>query len=403
MTEPGARIVFFGTFYPRHYRAGNSSTGIVTALSRSDRVERIVVFAPHGSGVPPGARADRIDLRMTWQHDSVVGLALTYVRMLRAARSADEVLFNMYVTSFGRSPAANALGLLLPSMVAKLSRRPVRVYMHNFLETQDVEQLGYRPSRLVRWSVRTLERWLVGATRVAVPLKSQQAALRRVAGFEVDQLLLPYIESLPGAYTLLEREPSPATDAAAAGTGRLRVLLFGTWGPQKDLVGVVRVLDRLIRSGMPLDVTVAGSVNPSFPEYAQELDRLRVTTLPPSIRFLGAVPETDVLRLTFDHDVLILPYHATGGYSGAMNLGALAGIGIVAYDLPQLREFADDLGIVAQFVPAGDLGRMREALGAELARGRGADQGRDGLRARLERTLASVERLAGVDRPRPTN
>lgn len=395
MTGAGARIVFFGTFYPKPYRAGNSSTGIVTALSRSERVGRIVVFAPHGSAIPPGARAERIDLRMTWEHDSVLGLGLTLVRMLRAARTADEVLFNIYVTSFGRSPAMNALGLLIPPLVAKLSRRPVRVYMHNFLETQDVEQLGYAPGRLVRWTVRTLERWLVEATHVSVPLKSQQDAVRSVAGFEVDRILLPYIESLPGAYTILESGGGDAR-ADVAPPDRLRVLLFGTWGPQKDLVGIVRILDRLIRSGMALDVTIAGTVNPSFPEYAEEMDRLRVTTLPPSIRFVGSIPETEVLRLTLDHDVLLLPYRATGGYSGAMNLGALAGIGIVAYDLPQLREFADELGVPAQFVAAGDLEGVREALRKARPGRRGTSADQDAMRERLERTRSAVERLAGL-------
>ena len=66
---------------------------------------------------------------------------------------------------------------------------------------------------------------------------------------------------------------------------------------------------------------------------------------------LGRIPEEEIATLFLGHDILVLPYSASGGYSGAMNAAAPFGIGVVAYDLPQLRETAAELGLKVRFIP----------------------------------------------------
>ena len=50
------------------------------------------------------------------------------------------------------------------------------------------------------------------------------------------------------------------------------------------------------------------------------------------------------------------------GYSGALNFAAAFPISIIAYDVPQLREQADQLGLTPIFVRARDPEAFREAL-----------------------------------------
>src|SRR4029077_9700216 len=86
----------------------------------------------------------------------------------------------------------------------------------------------------------------------------------------------------------------------------VRVLLFGAWGPQKDLSGAVGVLQRLRADGLPMRVTVAGGSNPNFPEFETELARLKAAAPPPDFRFLGHVADEMVPELFEGHDVLLL-------------------------------------------------------------------------------------------------
>jgi glycosyltransferase involved in cell wall biosynthesis len=391
---PGRRVVFFGTFYPTPHRAGNSSTGIVTVLSRSPSVGSVSVYAPRGSRLPPAADASRLRLRTSWSHDDLPSLIATLVRMIRDRGVCDVYVFNIYVTSFGRRPLVNAFGLMMPVALARLARRPVRVYMHNFLETQDVEQLGYRPSRLVRRLVRALEAMLVRSASVVVPLTSQRSIVEEQVGGKVDAFLLPYIEAVPSVLNRMASDAPmgpPAVDPASP----VRVLLFGAWGPQKDLTGALRLLDKVAASGVSIRVTIAGGANPSFPDYATELAKFQATFSPERFRFLGWVSEDDVLALTLEHDLLFLPYRATGGYSGAMSCGALTDLPVVSYDLPQIREFGSEIGVTPAFIDPTRADQLAEAI-AHAGQGRAARQGLDRatIESRLRVTQARVERLA---------
>lgn len=59
----------------------------------------------------------------------------------------------------------------------------------------------------------------------------------------------------------------------------------------------------------------------------------------------------DVLYELFtESELLFLPYNAAGGYSAVMNVGALYGMRMVAYDIPELREFRNVIGPDCEFV-----------------------------------------------------
>src|SRR5208282_6911549 len=87
----------------------------------------------------------------------------------------------------------------------------------------------------------------------------------------------------------------------------------------------------------------------------REVNRAVASLDPGWFRSLGYVPEAELLGVVVSHDLLILPYNATGGYSGAMSVGTYCGAGVIAYDLPQLRETAVELGVRPSFVMKNDV------------------------------------------------
>lgn len=365
--ERKLRVGVFGTFYPMFKFVGNATSGIVITLCDLPEVEKVRVYCPRGSLIPPGVDETKIELVPLWEHDNPLSLVRVLGRMARDSRSIDMVVFNIFVSAFGKRGLSNATGLLLPFLLSHAIDRPVIVYMHNFVETQDIERLGYSPNRLVRFVARTLEGLLLRTTAVAVPLESQRALIREAFSRNVTNLFLPYVDALVSLksmpITSTNYLPSPSQGAGP------RLLLFGSWGPQKDLEGILEVVGRLVRSGAVSRVTVAGAANVHFHDADRKIEDAFARFGSVSFERIPFVKEEDVLPLLAAHDVLFLPYNTTGGVSGAMNCAALAGIEVIAYDLPQLREQVALLHTTVQFVRQGDRVAIEGAIRhvAELA------------------------------------
>ncbi|HEV2316898.1 MAG TPA: hypothetical protein VGV89_04915 [Thermoplasmata archaeon] len=386
------RLGFFGNFYPSVSRLGPTSTGLVVLLSRSERVLRIILFGTSESAMPPFARAEKIEIVRSWGIDRPLELIRTGVLMFERRREFDAVVFNVYLTGFGRSWTSNGIGLLVPVFVALAARRPTLVYLHNVVEAQRPEALGYRVGRTRIRIAQFLERLLAATTRLYVPLESQQRALRRSGTQSSSSFVIPYLEGVFGA---LDRLDGPEPDRRPPVAARPRVLLFGAWGPQKDLAGALESLGTLREQGLAVEVTVAGSVNNNFHHYTRELEQLRRRWGPNGVRFQLGVGESEVAGLLENCDVLFLPYRAAGGYSAVMNLGAMFGVRILAYELPELREFDRLLGAGTLFVPGPDPILIRRAIELALAPAdRDHDRGAAGFRARLRRAQAAVDDFA---------
>jgi glycosyltransferase involved in cell wall biosynthesis len=390
-SNPPSRVAVFGTFYPIHQYAGCSTTGIVLALALGGPGRHITVYCQRGAKLPATAPRDRIELRPLWNHDDAPSLIRALARLVKDSRQYDLVLFNTYVTAFGRRPVSNVTGLLLPTLVAIGSRRPVTAYLHNFVETQDVQALGYRPGRVARAVARALEWGILLSCKSVMPLEQQARIVRDRFAEPVASLLLPYVEGVASVLSL----DSAAVVSADRGLAAPRLVIFGSIGPQKDVAGLLRRLDGIAgRAGRHASVTLAGAVNPQFPGAREALDRVIPTLQWLSVDMAGPVSEDEVVPFLLRHDAVLLPYRATGGISGVLNLAALAGLDVIAYDLPQLREQATLLRAPVKFVAPDSDTELAVALSETdglLGQRRVGDP--RVLRQRLEETVTAVESL----------
>jgi glycosyltransferase involved in cell wall biosynthesis len=356
-------IGIFGTFYPMFQKTGNSTTALTILLNDSGEIGRIHCFTQRGAEIPASLQRPRqFELVPCWTHGNTVSLIRALFSMHQYRKLIDVYLFNIHVTSFGSRGVTNAVGLLLPPLIRFITGHPVVVFLHNAVETQDYRLLGYSPSRMTLFVVRLLESLLARATRLTVPLKSQAITLRQKLGHPVHDLFIPYLEAIHG---FVMSRGKLSTISCLANGGRsdvLRVLTFGHWGPQKDLRIIADLQQAASAAQIQVRLTVAGDINANFPTYAAKLEET-LRAIPKSfVDFVGPVPEDDVLRLMATHDVLVLPYTATGGYSGAMSAAAFAGLPVIAYDLPQLRESAKLLNCDIRFVPPRSIPETAQAL-----------------------------------------
>lgn len=389
--DDAVSVSFFGMFYPEHDLLGSVSTSLVHFLAQTRGIDRVRVFAQEGASLPRGTGfpTERVQLKPSWQRDSPLSLVRALASLVRSGTLSDIYVFNMHMTYCGRSRIANGIGLLLPVLVRFLARRPVITYMHNLLETQDVISLGYRPTLWTKLIVRFLEFDLIRNTRLVVPLASQAEAIAKTFKRRAEVLALPNIESAWSAATFdpedVSRDP-----------GITRVLLFGNWGPQKDLPGALACLDALRSAGYPISVTVAGSYGSHHPDWKQRLAELADVYGKRGVAFLSTVPEDKVFNLFMSNDVLLLPYNSTGGYSGAMNLGSLSGASIIAYDCPQLREYEGVLRSGTKFISPRSAVGLASALDSLPKPLPGTRERLLTVETRLQACRTSVERFAGM-------
>lgn len=352
------KLVFFGTMLPLTERLASASTGMAILLSRNPHIESIHIYCQAGGKAPKGANSDKICLREPWQIDSPISLIKAMFHVAHEG-DADAFFFNQSLTMFGRKKLTNVMGLLIPTIVSKLTRKPVVVYMHNFIETEETKKLGYEPGILSRVTASFLEKLLVDNTTLIAPRSDQRTILEHKYKKPVKALLVPYVEGIQGLVNSEAQDrQSPRNDA------RVNVLLFGRWGPQKDLRGGLKMLAALVTAGCDISVTVAGDANSNFPEYEAIMPALLREFPSDRLSYIRDVPEEHVPELFRRSDILFLPYLASGGYSGVMNLGALYGLKIIAYDNPQLRENDALVGASTLFVSHDDMKSINDMRNA---------------------------------------
>lgn len=355
------RLGIFGNFYPSKSRLGPHTTGLVMATSELEFVDHITVFANRDADLSKLISEERVVVQRCWRHDDPLSLVSTLWRMSRARSRIDCFLFNVYVTSFGRGRVMNALGLMLGPAVSILTRRNVLVYLHNAAQTQDVVSLGYHPSALSIWLSGILIRVVARTTTLVVPLMSQANILKEKLHVHASALYIPYLEGLPllRQFSLEgERRGLPAVEGTK---GRApHILLFGSWGPQKDLGLVGALLRNLLATEPKGIVTISGTINPGFDGFIELLNGF-VESLPESRVRIRLNPTDEVLCETLKAtSVIILPYRASGGASGVLSVAALFGIPSIATDLPQLRETAANLQSTVEFF---DPANIEKAVG----------------------------------------
>ncbi|MGI0132122.1 MAG: glycosyltransferase [Thermoplasmata archaeon] len=317
------------------------------------------MFGPLGSRLPDHVMAlEKVSLEPAWEYDDPIGLTKCFLKILARCQEFDAILFNIYLTSFGNGELANGLGLSIPIALGALAPNRVVVYMHNFLETSDVASLGYNPSLTQRVMVRTLEALLSMLTRVVVPLPSQVTTMRSLLPGPIQQVFVPHVDAFANPVQANRRAESPS---ATPVDKPVSILLFGAWGPQKDLVGVIDCLESLRADGHNFSVVVAGHVNSAFEGSADQIHRLEQRLPHDVYRFILEVPDRAVAPLFEAATLVILPYNATGGFSGVMSLASYYCVPIISYDLPGMRETATLLNIDCEFV------RPRDPVSLSLA------------------------------------
>jgi len=130
------------------------------------------------------------------------------------------------------------------------------------------------------------------------------------------------------------------------------ILAFGYWGTYKRVDLLLESMDEISRKVPNAVLVVAGTNHPSTPGYLESLQQRWQRRIP--VRFLGYLPEEELPSLFRSASVLVLPYSSAAGTSGVVHQACQFGLPMVAAQIPEMMEMAEEEGIAIEFYAPGD-------------------------------------------------
>jgi len=138
-----------------------------------------------------------------------------------------------------------------------------------------------------------------------------------------------------------------------------RLLFAGTISPRKGVTDLIQAIRIIKEKGIPVTLHLAGAVR-SQEYYDRALQLIQESALQETVRFLGLVPEGDLLREFSEAVVIVLPsYEETAPLT--IQQAMAAGKPVVASKVGGIPYLVED-GVNGYLVEAGDVAGLADKL-----------------------------------------
>jgi glycosyltransferase involved in cell wall biosynthesis len=264
-------------------------------------------------------------------------------RILRAIKEIqpDFVWFNLGFASFGGKPLPAFTGIAIPALT-RLKGFHTHVTLHQLMETVDLKDAGVRFPLFYRAGGFLATQLLLLANSVSVMLPAYREILRDKYGRGSVYVRRHGIFSARPEYPDFSRRGNPEH----------RILAFGKWGTYKRLETVIEAFRLVVRQFPQAQLVVAGADHPKAPGYLKSI--AEQCSGEPRIKVIGYVAEENIAELFQTSSMAVMPYSSSAGSSGIAHLACAYGVPIVASDIPDFHQLADEEGLAIDFVPPGD-------------------------------------------------
>ncbi|RCW93937.1 glycosyltransferase [Winogradskyella arenosi] len=311
----------------KHFRQKEAISELILLTDKTEGAKDIM-FSEDGC---------KITVKECWSFNNYKNI-ISVTKAINAT-APDAVLFNLQFMKFGDKKVAAALGLMLP-LVCKLKKIPNIVLLHNILEEVDLGSAGFTSNKLLQklygFIGTSLTKLILKADTVAVTMQ------KYVNTLEV-KYLAPNVKLIPhGTFEIAEK---PNYNLPK---GPMQIMTFGKFGTYKKVEGMIEAVEMVrAKTGMDLEVVIAGTDNPNVPGYLAKVqaDYKHV----PQVRFTGYVEESEVPTLFNESAVVVFPYTSTTGSSGVLHQAGSYGKAVVMPDLGDLALLVQDEGYRGEF------------------------------------------------------
>jgi glycosyltransferase involved in cell wall biosynthesis len=337
-------LTIVSPFPPTITGIGQYGYHVTRVLAQSGMFSRLTVLAGSSrNGISPN-HLGITELDYCWRPGQFNARQAILSRLRRL--NPDLVWFNLGASVFGSSPWMNLSGLFTPMLAGRIGY-PTVVTLHELIELADLRGLGAPGGPIAPLGARLLTELATQADVICLTMRNYAEKLARR---RVDCAHIPI-----GAY----HEPYLLDESDSQ-----ELLFFTTLAPFKGLELLLEGF-RILQAEYPhLRLTIAGTEHARFPRYAQELRTQFNST--PGIRWLGQIPEDDVLDLFRHAQIVVLPYTASTGSSSVMYQAATWGRSMVVSDLEEIRELVNENNLMVEFFHSGDSRSLCDSIRALL-------------------------------------
>ncbi len=264
-------------------------------------------------------------------------------RLLRVIRdiNPDLVWFNVGFASFGGTPLPAFTGIAIPALT-RLQGFHTHVTLHQLMETVDLKDAGVRFPIFYRVGGFLATQLLLLANSVSVMLPAYRKILREK--YNRGSVFV----RRHGIFSARPEYP----DFSRRGNPEHRILAFGKWGTYKRLESVIEAFCIVVQRLPDVQLIIAGTDHPKAPGYLKAI--AEQCTDQPNIKIIGYVAEEKIPELFQTSSMAVMPYTSSAGSSGIAHLACAYGVPIVASDIPDFHQLADEEGLAIDFVPPGN-------------------------------------------------
>jgi len=330
-------IAYVGNLFNRGHAHAEYGTGLIYFLSKINIVSKIDAICPiKNNRYIEDLKIEKVNILETYDHKK----PLTMLRIIRKIYSHkyDLIIFNMNSTSFGEGNLSNFLGLITPLILKKILKKNVEVIYHSSVLTNDVEKLGYNSlyDKLRKAVLKYIETSIFRNLNTYVPLDLYKNILdKEVKKNNVKTIKIEFTEAIP---TLLLNKVEEENIKVEHNNNFPRILLYGYWGPQKDLSFALNTLNELKKEGYNFNLILGGGINNHFKDYQRKYNELIEKYKDIINELKGYVEEKDLLDMFKSSDLVLLPYATSGGYSGVLSLSIFFELPVIGIVFPEYLE-----------------------------------------------------------------
>lgn len=333
------KITYVGPIIGRGDNLGVSGTVFVYLIAKAIKGE-VKMFLPTKN---LNSETSEIDLGDNVKHEwayrvnSIRSLITTARKIAKTESSM--VIFNFFPTSLGDNRLRNFIWSMVPFYL-RLNGIKVIMIFHNSVSTSNWKTLGYTGilDKIGAKLFQIIEKGLFKITCSVFLLESYKNIIQSKFGLNVQAVTFKYIDSLTAfiasGYTNLKIIEIPPNDKIKT------IHIHGNFGPQKDIEFALFILSKIAAMGIKFRTLISGSINTHFPAYKIKMDEIIKEYKEIISEVIIPISESNIFDVFRRSDILLLPYRASGGRSGVMDLGAFFDLDVVVFRHIEFKEQA---------------------------------------------------------------
>ncbi len=314
------------------------------------RIDLITDTLPENKSYPENTANTKIKYHPSWNFNSYKTI-FNIMKKIKELQP-DVVLFNIQFLSFGDKKIPAALGLMLPMLLKWRGVKSV-VLLHNILEEVDLGSAGISKNKILNYIFN-----LIGTFLTTCLLKADLLTVTISKYVEVLEKKYQKNNIALTPHGSFEIPPVPDFTYTKK---PYSVMAFGKFGTYKKVeVMIDAVINVRKRTGMEIEVVIAGSDNPNSKGYLQSVKDKYADI--PGLKFTGYIAEEDIPQLFYDSTVAVFPYTGTTGSSGILHQAGSYGKAVVLPNIGDLEKLIIEEGYVGEFFEPGDVNTLADAI-----------------------------------------